>query len=72
MTRVLTALCFAALGGMIGGVAAFSVVLSYSYEQPTEGLVIGTVSVGSLLGLVAGVLWGNVAIKWLLKALANL
>jgi hypothetical protein len=72
MTRALKGLCFAGLGGAIAAAAAFIVVLSYSYELPTQGLVIGAVSVGSLLGFVTGALWGNVAVKWLLKALANL
>ena len=72
MTRVLKGLFFAGLGGVIAGATAFVVVLSYSYETPTQDLVLVAISVGCLLGFVTGALWGNVAIKWLLKALANL
>ena len=72
MTLVLKGLCFAGLGGVIAAATAFVVVLSYSYELPTGGLVIVATSVGALLGFVAGAIWGNVAVKWLLKALANL
>jgi len=72
MTRVLKGLWFAGLGGAIACVVTFVVVFSYSYETPTPGLIILAVSIGSLLGFVAGALWGNVAIKWLLEALMNL
>src|SRR5256885_16150575 len=71
MTRVLKGLWFAGLGGAIACVVTFVVVFSYSYETPTPGLIILAVSIGSLLGFVAGALWGNGANKGLPTTLIN-
>jgi hypothetical protein len=54
MTKVLKGLCFAGLGAILACILTFIVVLSYSYRMPTGDLVIVAVSVGALLGLVAG------------------
>ena len=72
MIRALNGLCFASLGGVIACALTFVVVFSYSYEAPTQGFVLVSVGVGSVLGLVAGAVWGDVAIRWLLNALMNL
>lgn len=72
MTKMLQGLCFAGLGGLIAGAVALVVVLFYSYETPAEQLIVVAVGAGSLVGLVSGALWGRPAIKWMLKALANL
>jgi len=72
MTKVLKGLCFAGLGAILACILTFIVVLSYSYRMPTGDLVIVAVSVGALLGLVAGAVWGSVAIRWLIEGLMNL
>ena len=72
MAKVLNGLCLAGLGGLLAGALILVVVLSYSYELPSGNVVIAAVSVGTLLGLVAGVIWGRVATRWLLEALMNL
>ena len=71
MTRVLKGLCFAGPGGVMACILTFVVVLSYSFEPPIGASIIVAVSVGALLGFVAGAIWGSVAIKWLLEALMN-
>lgn len=72
MTRVLKSLCFASVGAATACVLTFVVVFSYSYETPTQAFVLVSVVVGSVLGFVAGALWGDAAIRWLLNALMNL
>lgn len=72
MGKALNATLFASLGAMLGFAILLLAAIFYSPEWPDRTTILYAVTVGAILGLGAGLLWGKEALRWMIEALMNI
>ena len=70
--KLLKVLLRAALGAALACILTVVVIFLYSYEFPSQTAIWVSLVIACVLGVAAGALWGESAIKWLLNGLMHL